>query len=707
MLKHILTVCAITNFSTASVTSITNFQNTTMLDKEQLTDFLRRDIEENKVYIGNQIYSEYDNKIFTSQESLNEYILSNSIVESEFTSSNPSKIIKDYEHMTLDENKIYDIDMDKFSPIYRDAFGNIAYTSDEALETYTHGGLVRQKYSYDEENWFDSPEEAKINQKNNMKINKSLYYQYNNKYYNAFNIKDINNLLSNFEEGYFVNKSKSLEGNHLLQPINEYGDKEILYKKMKRELKENFLDSYYYKVSKMDYVNSLQFGIKNKSELRIAFKGESQSIYYRGQYPSIIFANKYESKTEMVNDFKDKSKWSTGHEGSWTLGRNYWYRDFELKKPNDNKVYKATVKLVPKFSHGLGKNNPSFDDYNYEDKTVSKISTYYDSSQRQLVESIGNLNQRYSIQESTREDKAFMYDAWFEEYFQKNITNFKGNENKGVDYSDILNEYYIKNVDGSVYKDLMYDINYAKGTSFSLIQSYYDWLIVKNELLKKPIIIDGEKKYQLKPDFYATREQLDNFLQLQGKFNTVLKYSYGATPDLSSPDGKLLADSYEEAREKQFVQSSLSLKKRYIAYDVFGKSIESGNSEQEAIRALKRNIALQSKMTHKKEIDSWNNNIKKSYDSIISDGRYLVYKLKDLKTNSYIYYSSQEMALKAALSNARINGDVNKMAIEKYMYTYSNSLIGEEISVIFYNNDIQSAIDKILLKTNSKKRILN
>ncbi|WP_339020170.1 hypothetical protein [Spiroplasma endosymbiont of Atherix ibis] len=78
-------------------------------------------------------------------------------------------------------------------------------------------------------------------------------------------------------------------------------------------------------------------------------------------------------------------------------------------------------------------------------------------------------------------------------------------------------------------------------------------------------------------------------------------------------------------------------------------------------------------MVHKKEAENWNWNIKKTYNSIISDGRYLVYKVKDSKTNNYIYYSSQEMALKAALSNARINGDVNKMSFKKYMYTYTDS----------------------------------
>ncbi|WP_339029697.1 hypothetical protein [Spiroplasma endosymbiont of Cantharis nigra] len=130
---------------------------------------------------------------------------------------------------------------------------------------------------------------------------------------------------------------------------------------------------------------------------------------------------------------------------------------------------------------------------------------------------------------------------------------------------------------------------------------------------------------------------------------------------------------------------------------IFCQSIERGNSEEKTIRILKITISLQSKITYKKEINSYSN-VKKSYDSVISDWMYLVYKLKDIKTNSYIYYASQEMALKSALSNARVNGDVNKTSIDKYMYTYNDSLAGKEISVIFYNNDINSAIDKILLK---------
>ncbi|AUB31617.1 hypothetical protein [Spiroplasma floricola] len=704
MLKHILIASAISSFSSASIVPFINSNN--INEEENFIEFLRKDIEENKFYLGKQVYSEYDGKIFTSQESLNEYILSNSIVQSEFTSSNPSKIIKDYEHMTLDETKIYDIDMDKFLPVYRDAFGNIAQTSQKALDIYTHGGLVRQKYSYDEEEWFDSPEEAKINQKDKMKINKSLYYIHNNKYYNAFNLKDINNLLNTFEEGYFVNKTKSLEGNQLLQPIIEYGNKDILYKKMKRELKENFFDSYFYEISDMDYQNKLSFEIKDKNELRIAYPGRSQEIYYSGSRPQITFANKYSSTKDMIDDFKNIVKWSEGVEsGGAGIGRYYWYRDFDLIE-NSNKVT-ATVKLLPKWSAGFGKNKPSFDHYTYTNKTVSKINTYYDKSKQQLVDSVGEFSKRYSIQESTREDKSIMYDSWFDEYFQKNITSFPGNENKLVRYEDILQENFIKNSDQSVYKDLLYDVNYAKGTAYSLIKSYYDWQRVKNDLLNNPVTVNEEIMYQLRPDFYATKEQLDSFIALQGKFNAVLKYSYGSNADLSSPDGKLLANTYEEAREKQFANANLSLKKRYIAYDVFENAIESGNSEQEAIRELQNNILLESKMVHKKEIENWNWDVKKSYDSIISDGRYLVYKVKAPKSNNYIYYSSQEMALKAALSNARISGDVNKMSLEKYVYTYTDSFTQKEYSVIFYNNDIDSAIQKILLEIESIKKILH
>ncbi|QHX36398.1 hypothetical protein [Spiroplasma sp. BIUS-1] len=705
MLKHILIASAITSFSSISIAPIINLNS--INEKQELIEFLKKDIEENKLFLGNQVYSEYDDKIFTSQESLNEYILSNSIVQSELTSSNPSKIIKDYEHMTLDESKIYDIDMDKFITVYRDAFGNISKTSKDALDTYTHAGLVKQKYSYDEETWYDSPEEAKINQKDKMKINKSLYYVHNNKYYNAFNIKDINNLLSTFEEGFFVNKTKSLEGKNLLEPIVEYGDKDILYKKMQRELKSNFFDSYYYNISDMEYENSLLFEIKKTNELRITYPGEKQIIYNSSSRPQIVFANKYESEKSMVDDFKNRSKWSESSEGSPGIGRYYWSRKFQLIHPVSKKIVLAEIKLVPKWSGGFGKYHPSFDNYIYTDKTVSKINTYYNEDKNQLVEYIGGLKNRYSIEESTREDKSIIYNTWFEEYFQKNITNFGNEQNKLIKYEDILKEEFIKNIDQSVYKDLLYDINYAKGTSYSLIKSYYDWQIVKRELLNKPTIINGEEMYQLRPDFYATKEQLDSFLALQGKFNTVLKYSYSENPDVSSPDGKLLANTYEEAREKQFSNANLSLKKKYIAYDVFGKAIESGSSEEEAIRLLQNNIIVESKMTHKKEVETWNWEMKKSYDSIISDGRYMVYKVKSPGSNNYIYYGSQEAALKAALSNARINGDVNKMSIEKYMYTYTESTTQNEYSVIFYDNDIDSAVEKILSEMESNKKLLH
>ncbi|WP_339020169.1 hypothetical protein [Spiroplasma endosymbiont of Atherix ibis] len=78
-----------------------------------------------------------------------------------------------------------------------------------------------------------------------------------------------------------------------------------------------------------------------------------------------------------------------------------------------------------------------------------------------------------------------------------------------------------------------------------------------------------------------------SFAHIKGKVR-----SKSLVKEVYSLNGKMLANTYEEAREKQFVNANLSLKKKYIAYDVFGNAIESGNSEQEAIRELQNNILL-------------------------------------------------------------------------------------------------------------------
>lgn len=106
---------------------------------------------EDKIYLWKQKFIEYNNERFSSKNDFKNYLLENATITSILTSSNLNKIIKDIENKTLDESKIYDIDPNKFIQIYRDAYGKIARTMQDALDTYTNLGLVKEQYSYDNE----------------------------------------------------------------------------------------------------------------------------------------------------------------------------------------------------------------------------------------------------------------------------------------------------------------------------------------------------------------------------------------------------------------------------------------------------------------------------------------------------------------------------------------------------------------------------
>lgn len=323
-------------------------------------EVLRQDILANRVYGGQVNYSEYDGQTFHSDEALNEYLLKNNKVTSVLTSSNPNKIIKNYEHMTLDDKKIYDADLHNFQQLYRDAFGNVAYSRQDALNTYTNEGLVKAQYSYDGFYWFDTPEEAKINEKYKMKFNKSLYYIYNNQYYNAFNDQDINALVSLMEEGYYANINQSLLGKPLVKPIVEQGNSKLIYDLLKKDLRKDFNGDYYNSVAKTETKYRLAIAATGTNRVTVQYSdlngrylaGED---YYPGTSTTLEFTNigVKNSGQDLINWFNNTRYWGLREQGSVGLGHKYWTRAFTgIYK---NKPAKIQINLVPKWSHGFGK----------------------------------------------------------------------------------------------------------------------------------------------------------------------------------------------------------------------------------------------------------------------------------------------------------------------------------------------------------------
>ncbi len=655
------------------------------LSNQQIEE-LYKDIEENRLYIGDTEYSYFDGKKFNSPQELDEYILKNNFVQMQLTSSNPSKIIKNYEHMTLDDKKIYDININNFSHVYRDAFGNIALSKENALNTYANLGNVKAKYSYDQIEWFDTPDEAKNNERYNLKINKSLYYIYANEYYNAFNQNDVEALISKFTSGYYVNKKTGLN-QQAIKPINFFGTQEESFAKLKRELESEFYEGYYKKLLDTNSKYRIKFMPKKDYRITVQCQGASDD-YGFGDYVNLeMLDNKtFNSWSSFLGDFR--ANWQSRNEGK----RPYLTKTFNFKY-NEKACSNGNINLM----HSSYKNKKvTLDDFSYYDETRTSFTGYTTKDKKSGDEiwfspEMGNA---YTTSDMTQDNLANFYSKWFSNYFN-GLQNFE-NPNKELTFKDLKNNNLNLNKEGSIAKDKLYDVNGNQGFKYSLIQSYNDFLPIKERILKEPYIIDNKTMYKMREDFYVTKEQLDNFLPLQGTFSSVLKYSYGTDKDLSSRDGKLLANTLEEAKEKEIINSKRTLQKKYIVYDAFGKVESSGESEEAALRKLHNNISLTAKYVHRDEIKTWDPNFKLSYDNIISDGRYAVYRIRDVNDSSnFIYYQSQDLALDAVKKAAKQNSNINVQVYKTYLYNYQTSL-GLTIPLLIYDNDIMSTINKII-----------
>ncbi|AKU80148.1 hypothetical protein [Spiroplasma turonicum] len=695
MLKLVLSFCAVTSITGCGVSTLVKNTN-----DNDYYEKLKEDILTNKKYIGSVNYNDYDGQRFYSENSLNEYILGKSYIDKVYTSSNPSKIIKDYENSILDENKIYDLDTNNSKQVFRDVFNNATLSSSDALNTYVNKGNIKEKYSYDSIKWFSTPEEAKLYEKEKLSIYNSIFYMVNGYYYNAFNIDDIENLLASFEEGLNVNINKSLNGTKLINPYSFAGTISDFRSNVKDFLNPDFMSKYFSDVIDIDSENSLTITPTGNNEFRVNQNG-TQKIYYGSNNESykIRFANKYSSNFEMIKDFKDISKWDTsGSEGTWSIGRRYWKRDIEILNQY-NRVEKVTIILMPKWSYGFGKNNPSFDFYNYHDDTISSAKVYLNKKDKEnktnVLGVLSDLPLRYGVNDITQEEKTKLFDIFFDNYFQKVLTNFAENSNKRLTYADILKGNNIYNINETVKKDLVYKLNNGIGKNYTILQSISDFNIRKEKIKENGKWIDDEIKYELNPGLYVNEKELDTFLPLNNGINSFVKYFQSYDMLFSNREGNKLSGSMEEAKEKAFINGKRTLKKQYIAYDVFGNTEVSGESEEDVIRKMQNKIYLESKLVNNNEIKTWNLNFKKSFDSIISDGRYLVYKIKNInKPNDYLYFPSFELALNSIKSSLNIDNILKNKISKRFYYDYIDyKNINHRI--LFFDDDIESVLSKI------------
>lgn len=512
------------------------------------------------------------------------------------------------------------------------------------------------------------------------------------------------------EEGYYANINQSLLGKPLVKPIVEQGNIKLIYDLLKKDLRKDFNGDYYNDVAKTETRYRLAIAATGTNRITVQYSdlngryltGED---YYAGTSPILEFTDVGVKKSgqDLINWFKNTGYWVPRKQGSVGLGHKYWTRQFTGIYKNQR--VKMQINLVPKWSYGFGKTKaPDINSYSVVDQSVGKIKLYANPKQNddQFLDATAEKKGVFSNGNITTEEKTHFYDTWYDRYFNSVLTNFCSNNNRQVTYQDIKKGNYLTNPTfestngkGFIYKDKAYDVNYNKGYSQSLIQSYLNWIPVKEKLLAKPVVHDGQYYYQLRPDFLATAEQLDKFLYLEGSFQTKLMYSYSPDPDVSDRDGRILAATLQEAKEKELINKDRTLRKQYLAYDVFGNKEVTTSSAREVIQQLTNKIQLTSKFVHKNEIKTWNLKMKRSWDLIISDGRYVVYRITDPnQAGKFIYFSSKDVALAAIKTAAKLSSAVNKLEKSVYLYSYTTQS-KSVVPFVFYDNDVDSVITKI------------
>lgn len=630
----------------------------------------------------------YDGQEFYSQQELDNYIIKNNQIETIQTSSDPGKIINDYQYRTLSPDKIYDINFDNYQLIYRDAYGNVSLTRTAALETYTKN--IKNKYSYDAINWYDSPEEAKIGLIYQGGLRKSLYYYINGRYYNAFNLRDQSALKNILTEGY------NLAPSEFTGYVPIYGTRDSL-----RNVVANNFRPIWTNASNMNqrlnYANFLTTKTEqtiflspgNDNLIKVSENG-SQRIFKAGETIAII-------ESEWVlneKDFSDVSKWEQHQQDDdWikSVGKYYYTKTFT----SGSRTYEITY-LPVKSGSGWSYSDFYWDRLATSNKYESVIMLYDNDKESKTKNELYRW-EKLPLGIKTKNEIPTQYvrqayDLWFNNFYEEKFLKLDQIDENGSFY----NEYGVK-------ADILYDINGQQGNKYSLTESikYYHTKL-KPQILAGPTTPNekGETTYWLRDDFYATKTQLDNYLFLTGIVDTRLMYTYLDVQDLSSQDGLALATTEADAREKQFQYNQGILLKKYFAYDVLGNKVVSAESEADAIAKLHKTVTLTGKYINKKEINAWDNGVM-GYDNIIQNGIYHIYRIysqirADQGLIPYIYFDSYQSALTAIKAGINHAIKITTTTVNVYLYVYIDNR-GNKHSFTYTNNaEINAIVAEIM-----------
>jgi len=641
---------------------------------------------------GVETFYEYDKKVFINEHDLNEYLFNKGGIQSYVTSVNPDKAKIDFNESKLDPDKVFDTNINNYRQVYRDIYGNTRLTLDEALNTYVNDANIVTRYSYDGFQWYLTEYDAKNAGRRQTKVQKSLYYLVNGRYYNAFNTRDIQDLINNMVEGYYIDFDKTLSGNSIeINPGAIFGDKENVSELLKKHFKEDFYKNYWQNLVTLEKYPRLHIALFNNSVIDFA---DLWGTSNRWNNVYLTFAKNYSSYTEMRDDFLDESKWyRTDKKGYARLfdliidGKIK--KDVEVHFTNQISTYKRGVGFILSYRPfnfsdiKVSNTNPQ------GDKRSSGVLTLFKDEEKtiQLGEQIKRtyLNDVYD-DDLTNDEMATLYAHWFDGYLNNVVTSFGNNDNREVLWTDIANRNYIANNSkkfkaGKIYKDKAYKVNFEKGYSNSLIQSQKNWELIKEKIKfesrKKGDYVDSDKPYEMLENFYVRESDLDNFLYLEGQVESRVMYSITDEEHPSDPSGRFLAQTEQQAKELKLLFNSDYLKTRHYI-EVNGKQYDLDKNNLELSKKnIKSKLNIESKFIHKKEHDKIKSGIRQSWDQLLSSGTYTVYSIPNpYNLGERMFYSTKAAALNALKSNLNTKSSIQSIENKYFIYNlYKNGNI--------------------------------
>lgn len=640
-------------------------QNTTNSLKKQL----KKEIINNSEKINTKQYLQYDDKNFENDEQLNQYLAKKNRIEKIITTTNLGKIIKDYEFKLLNDEKIYSVNIDDYEIVYKNKNAKTAVDKQQALKSYASEVLPQKRYSYSStvDDWHDSPEEAKERKTTNVKS--SLYIYLNNKYFNVINDKEA--LLSNLTSGYYVNKSK------FTRIKGEEKDVFGTYKYLKKVIKERYEATWINK-DLWDYVDVIpEYKVKIKTKngvLLIVDKQNSSEYILNGG------TNKNINVRQIVFD----ENWQYHYETYSCVKKKIFTQQF-INNQNNNS-YLALMPLGGRLYCYTAVASPSVDldaidvsSVKYNLYKTKKGKDEKDSSQ--LLDSIASDKRIENANDLPTHIRKQFYEKWFNDYFFD---------------SEFLKSTFSSTNQYGVEEDKLYSLNssYNNDSFLSFKESFNYFQEVIKPTLKK-----NQDKYIIQGNEF-TEDQINQYLYLKDYPFYKKMYNYFDSDNLTSFDGSLLSSKRWEAEERKKHYDNGVLNKKFFVYHSAQLKPElSAGTFEEAYEMFFKTLKLEAKYVHKDEIKSWKNK-SVSFDSIITDGRYAVYRIinkKHKKTNqttSYFYYQSYDDAVKSI----RKSIEYKITTVNKYtkLYFYKDKNNASHIFTYKDDKEINEIIDKII-----------